>query len=303
MNVSRWLSALGLLVLGGCTTHINAPDTPVRPKHTGFEERLNIRYTPEDWPETLHADLYVAERTSAGPAVLLVHGGGWQGRSRDDMADTARTLARHGYTTMNIDYRFAPQYQYPAQLRDLQQALDWLRRHQRELAVDPQRIAGFGYSSGAHLVSLLATVNSSDHPDRAPWNRDQQGLVAVVAGGLPADLGNFDSGRLLKQFLGGTREDLPERYRRASPAAWVTADTPPHLLFHGTWDGLVPVAQPRSFRRRLDDAGVDNQLLLMHGHGHVTSFLFRGTVMDEILGFLESYARLPESPQSEERGE
>ena len=291
MTISRWLSALGLLVLGGCTSHINAPEHPVALKHTGFEERLNIRYSPDDWPQALYADLYVAERSVPGPAVLVVHGGGWQGRSRADMTDTARELARHGFTAMNIDYRFAPDYQYPAQLRDLQQALDWLRRHHDELSVDPQRIAGVGYSSGAHLVSLLATVNSSNHPDRAPWNPDQPGLVAVVAGGLPADLRTFDSGRLLKQFLGGTHEAMPERYERASPAAWVTADTPPHFLFHGTWDDLVPVSQARDFRQRLEAAGVDNQLLLMRGQGHVTTFLLRGAVMEEALRFLQTHTR------------
>lgn len=291
MKLTHWMSALGMLVLGGCTTHINAPDDAIQLQHTAFEERLNIRYSPDDWPEALYADLYLAERETAGPAVLVVHGGGWQDRSRDDMTDTARELARHGFTAMNIDYRFAPDHQYPAQLRDLQQALDWLRRHHRELGVDPQRIAGYGYSSGAHLISLLATVNSSDHPDRAPWNPDQHGLVAVVAGGVPADLRNFDSGRLLKEFLGDTRDAMPERYERASPAAWVTADTPPHLLFHGTWDRLVPVSQSEDFQQRLESAGVDNQLVLMHGHGHVTTFLFRGSVSDEALVFLRQHTR------------
>lgn len=293
MTLIRWLLAPCILLLGGCTTHVNAPDNPVQPEHTGFEQRLNIRYSPDDWPAALHADLYVAESRTPAPAVLVVHGGGWEGRSRDDMTDTARELARHGFTVMNIDYRFAPEYQYPAQLRDLQQALDWLRRHHRELNADPQRIAGFGYSSGAHLVSLLATVNSSDHPDRAPWNPDQSGLVAVVAGGLPADLRTFDSGRLLRQFLGDTVEAMPDRYERASPAAWVTADTPPHLLFHGSWDRLVPVSQARNFRERLEASNVDNQMVLMRGQGHITSFLFLSNVMDDALAFLRRHTALP----------
>lgn len=291
MTLSRWIAVLSLLLLSGCTTHINAPETLLEPKHTGFEERLNIRYTPEDWPRPLYADVYVAEDEAAGPAVMLVHGGGWESRSRKDMSDTARALARHGFTVVNIDYRFAPQFRYPAQLRDLQQALSWIRDHHGELGIDPQRIAGYGYSSGAHLLSLLAVVSTSGHPDRAPWHRDQPGLVAVVAGGLPADLRDFDSGRLLKQFLGGPLEAMPERYERASPAAWVTADTPPHLLFHGTWDDLVPVEQAKGFRQRLAGAGVENQLILLHGQGHVTTYLLRGLLMDEVLSFLERYTQ------------
>ena len=127
MTLSRWITVLGLLLLSGCTSHINAPETQLQPKHTGFEERLNVRYTPEGWPRALYADVYVAKDEVPGPAVLVVHGGGWQDRSRSDMTNTARELARHGFTAINIDYRFAPQYRYPAQLRDLQQALAWIR--------------------------------------------------------------------------------------------------------------------------------------------------------------------------------
>ncbi|SFR66009.1 Acetyl esterase/lipase [Marinobacter daqiaonensis] len=291
MKLPSWLSALGLVALTGCTSHLNAPEQAAQPKHTGFEERLNIRYSPEDWPEALQADLYLARTGEPGPAVLVVHGGGWQRRSRDDMTGVARNLARHGFTAMNIDYRFAPEHRFPAQLRDLQQALTWLREHHDDLGIDPDRIAGLGYSSGGHLVSLLGAVTSSGHPDQAPWAPDQKGLVAVVAGGLPADLRTFGSGRLLRQLLGGTQDKFPQRYERASPAAWVTPAMPPHFLFHGTWDQLVPVEQSKDFHQQLRAAGVPSELYLMHGHGHFSTFLFRGVAMDEAIRFLERHTR------------
>lgn len=290
MKLSRWLCLLGAVSIAGCTTHLNKPEQPTPLRESEFEERLGVRYSPDDWPQTLHADLFVVQRRNAGPAVLVVHGGSWQSRSRKDMRATARDLARRGFTAMAIDYRFAPEYQYPAQLRDLQQALDWLREHHQELAVDPDRIAGLGFSAGAHLVSLLAAVTSSDHPDKAPWNPQQDSLVAVVVGGLPADLRAFGSGRLLRELLGGTQEEVPERYRRASPAAWVTPAMPPHFLFHGTWDNLVPVQQSRDFYQQLREAGVPGQLYLMHGHGHATSFLFRGYPIHQGMHFLEHYS-------------
>lgn len=68
MKLTRWLLVSGLLLLGACTTQINAPDDPVMPKHTPFEERLNIRYSPADWPKPLHADLYLAQQPVPGPA-------------------------------------------------------------------------------------------------------------------------------------------------------------------------------------------------------------------------------------------
>ena len=190
---------------------INAPDNPVMPKHTVLEERLNIPTRQRTGRATSCRPL---PESSPGPAVLVVHGGGWEGRSRADMTDTARELARHGFTTMNIDYRFAPQHQYPAQLHDLQRALDWLRQNHGELNIDPERIAGFGYSSGAHLVSLLATVTSNDHPDQAPESRPAWpgGRVARAC----HDLRTFDSGR-----LGSSSLATPEACR-ALPARFAS---------------------------------------------------------------------------------
>src|SRR5262245_18856403 len=46
----------------------------------------DVLYTPAGWPEALRADLYLPQAADgARPAVLLVHGGGWRSRSRNDM--------------------------------------------------------------------------------------------------------------------------------------------------------------------------------------------------------------------------
>ncbi|HAM74809.1 MAG TPA: alpha/beta hydrolase, partial [Alcanivorax sp.] len=50
---------------------------------TVIEDRV---YTPGDWPQTLHADIYRPEPPGRYPTVLVVHGGGWERRSPEDMA-------------------------------------------------------------------------------------------------------------------------------------------------------------------------------------------------------------------------
>jgi hypothetical protein len=86
-----------------------------------------VVYTPPGWPAALAADIYVPANPGLRPAVLLVHGGGWEGRDRSDMDGIAERLATRGFVVMNVSYRFAPAYRFPAQLQDMQQAVRWLR--------------------------------------------------------------------------------------------------------------------------------------------------------------------------------
>ncbi|MBD3640138.1 MAG: alpha/beta hydrolase [Marinobacter sp.] len=284
---------LGGLVLAGCASHDNARQEPVALPETDFEVRQALRFSPEDWPEALLADLYLPEGPGPAPAVLLVHGGGWERRSREDMTWIAEELAGRGFAVMNIDYRFAPAYTFPAQLQDLQVAMRWLRVHAADYRIDPDAISAFGFSSGAHLVSLLALTSEPGHPLSEPHGGPGTRPIAVVAGGIPSDLRRFDSGRLIRQFLGGTEQEKPETYRLASPIAHVSSDAPPFFLFHGNLDMLVPPDQAEDFHKALLENGVHSEFYLMHLRGHITSFLTAGNAVEQATEFLARYGRRP----------
>lgn len=297
MRAPGLFSALAMLLLAGllaagCATHINAPDRTSVPATTEFDVREGVVFSPEEWPETLRADLYLPVVTRSSPAVLMVHGGGWERRSRQDMTWIAEDLAGRGFMVMNIDHRFAPEYTFPAQLHDLQVAMHWLHQQAGELGVDQENIAGFGFSSGAHLVSLMAVVAASGHELNHPHGGASTRPTAVVAGGLPSDLAAFGSGKLIRQFLGGTMEEMPDTYRAASPVNHVTNDTPPFFLFHGAMDDLVPLEQAKRFRRELAAHEVENQLYIMKLRGHVTSFLTAGNAVKEATAFLARHTKL-----------
>ena len=242
----------GLLVLAGCATHHNGTASAGIPGEIPFRVEQDLRFSPDGWPEALFADLYLPDRQisqAPHPVVLMVHGGGWQRRSREDMAWIAEEVASHGFAVLNIDYRFAPEHTFPAQLHDLQLARQWLNRHAGEYDLDPNQVSGFGFSSGAHLIALMALVASSDSDLNQPHGGPETRLNAVVTGGLPSDLMAFGSGKLIRQFLGGEQQDMPETYRKASPISHVTADAPPFFLFHGAQDMLVPADQASLARR------------------------------------------------------
>jgi acetyl esterase/lipase len=288
------LAALLCLGLSGCVRHLNAPDESVSLLETEWTVKRNLRYSPPDWPEKLFADLYIPQNPKPRPAVLMVHGGGWERRSREDMTWIAEALAADGFVVLNINYRFAPEYRFPAQLYDLQVAMHWLHDHSEQYAIDRDRIAALGYSSGAHLVSLMALV-ASDGPGEldTPYGGPETRPAAVVAGGTPSDLRKFGSGKLVEQFLGGTIKTLPDVYANASPITHVTANAPPFFLFHGSMDDLVPTHHATDFQAALASKGVSTQLYIMRLRGHIATFLTSHCALEAGTRFLYRQMDVP----------
>lgn len=246
-------------------------------------------YTPADWPEPLQAEVYQPRGEGPFPGMLLVHGGGWERRSREDMGRLARYYVGLGYVVMNASYRFAPEAKFPAQVHDLQQAMHWLHRESERLRLDTARIAAFGYSAGAHLVSLMAlTAGTGDDLDQ-PWGGDLTRPAAVIAGGSPMDLRKYPGGKLVPQFLGGRINEIPEVFAAASPVTRVHADAPPFLLFHGTRDTLVTIDHAEEFVAALAAEKVPATLERQAGRGHILTFLTVGTALPAADLFLQRH--------------
>lgn len=271
----------------GCATYSDrVPATPAARSDFAFTLAPELAYTPEGWPQRLVADVRIPNGAGPFPAVLVVHGGGWEtGRDRRDMDFIAEQLARHGFVSANVDYRLAPAHHFPAPVHDLQQAVRWLRRNAARFHIDPTRIGGWGYSAGGHLVTLLATVSEGDALD-GPWGGPDTRLQAVVAGGAPTDLRKFPAGRLVPQFLGAKYGERPDLFALASPALHVTPDDPPMFLYHARWDRLVPVSHTLDMKRALDAARVPAEVGIVYGLGHITTFLFHNGTVAEGLRFL-----------------
>jgi len=273
----------GCLPLGGCATHLGRVGTVDPPRvSTGFTVKKDLVYTPSGWPEALPGDLYRPSIPTTAPAVLLVHGGGWTGQDhRYQMNGIARQLARRGYVVFNVTYRRGPQWQYPAPADDLREAVRWMRTHAAENGIDPDRIAGFGYSAGGHLVSLIGLQKGPGDPK----------FAAIVAGGNPADLTLADGPGLVSDFLGGTKDKIPKRYVEASPLHYVAPGDPPVFIYHGAMDKLVPTEHVKRFSAALEKARVPHEIYWLNGRGHIAAFLFYGGSHKAAIDFLDRVMR------------
>lgn len=74
---------------------------------------------------------------------------------------------------------------------------------------------------------------------------------------------------LFREFLGASPKDNSDVYKQASPLHHVSKDTAPVLLLHGDQDNLVPLIGSQRFADALIKAGVENQLVVLKGVGHI----------------------------------
>lgn len=285
----RFLSLLFGALFGavGCTTYQGRPEGPAAQRvDTEYQVRRDQVFTPPGWPQALKADVYVPQGEGPFPAVLVIHGGGWDSGDRDQVAGIARRLAKRGYVAVNTQYRLAPGAIYPAQLQDVQQAVLWMRANAAEYQIDPTRIASFGYSAGAHLAALLGGVG-----ENGPLGKPGAAVQAVVAGGTPTDLTKWPAGKLVPQLIGGDRAHKLAEYKAASPVSYVNAGDPPVFLYHGGADTLVPIDHAEDYKQLLDAAGVPCELFVLRGRGHILAFLTDGPAVEAAIGFLDRHLR------------
>jgi acetyl esterase/lipase len=242
---------------------------------------------------SLKADLYIPRSAGLHPGVLVVHGGAWAMGTRAQLSGAAQLLAKSGFCAVAISYRLAPQSKFPAQIEDCKEAVRWMREHAAELKLDPARIGGFGYSAGAQLVALLGTSDAKDGLEGTdkPAEKPSTRLQAVVGGGAPCDFRAMPlDERFLGFWLGGTRREVPEQYRLASPAAFISADDPPMFFFHGENDELVPLALARGMCEQLKLCGCSSELYVVPMIGHTAAAMDR-TAVEKGIAFLAQHLK------------
>jgi len=246
----------------------------------------------------LKADLYIPRGEGPFPGVLVVHGGAWYTGTRAQLAGVCQQLAEHGFAAVAISYRLAPKHQFPAQIEDCKEAVRWMRSNAQRLKINAPAIGGFGYSAGAHLVALLGTSDAKsgmEGPDVAA-DEPSTRLQAVVGGGTPCDFRTvpLDTEKL-SFWLGGSRRQQAERYRLASPAAFISADDPPMFFFHGEFDRLVPMVGPQAMCRELKAVGVPAELYIVPQVGHLLAAMNQ-QVIDKSIAFLGKQLRTGDEP-------
>ncbi len=187
------------------------------------------------------------------PAVLLLHGGGWENGNRRVMKPFASVLTRLGFACFSVDYRLVPRDPWPAQQEDVRTAMRFIRKNAKAYNVDPNRVAAVGVSAGGQLAMELGT------------GEDKANAVGSVAGVADFRLplgARARPLRLVEKLLNGL-DPGP-----ASPIEHFNQTTSPTYFLHGDKDLTVPLEQSAYAMIRLMKLGVPTEMEIREGKDH-----------------------------------
>lgn len=295
MRRRHLLQLSALSVVGG----LGLPDARLHAQDDAppFEQIADVAYgeiVTQGEPAPLLLDVYrPTDGEGTWPAVVVIHGGGFQFGSRADLSQHAQELAAAGYVAVAIEYRLTtpedPGNLWPVHLDDAQRAVRWLRAHADDYGVDPERVASYGHSAGGTLAELLGVrdtrdeVAADDDPELAGISSRVQCVVSL------AGVSDFTLPAMAEQYpilFGETIEEDPGPYEDASAVSFVDDGSAPMLLVHGDEDIDVPVEHSRLLAAALEAAGVEVELVEIPGGTHETTFDW-AVVGESVLPFLD----------------
>jgi len=242
--------------------------------------QTGIVYAEHDGTKLL-GDLYLPKGVAKAPALVAIHGGGWQVGSRAFYQYWGPFLARNGYALFSIEYRLGKPGVYPAAVHDAKAAIQFMRAKAAEFNVDPDRMGLIGDSAGSHLAALLALA--ADEFNSA-YKDDANAAVPANVKAVVAFYGVYDMlaqwqhdlvarprDNITEKFLGASPQQNRRIYFESSPIshATVAQNRPRFLLIHGTVDDIVdPPSQSGAFLTALNQAQIFVRRIVIPGAGH-----------------------------------
>jgi acetyl esterase len=192
-------------------------------------------------------------------AIILLHGGGWNGGAPEWMYDDAKRYAGLGMVAIAGEYRLSDRkdvtpLEAMADVRDL---VRWVRENAADLGVDAHRIAVEGVSAGGHLAAAAAIF-----PHHEEGKIDAAPDALILLSPAVSIVGDH-----WPQLLLGSRAEVKD----ISPAENIVKRLPPILLMEGAADSETPLTGVKRFCERAKEVGGTCELHLYPGLGHILS--------------------------------
>ncbi len=247
----------------------------------------------------LHWVVYTPSTPGPWPAVLVIHGGGFDSGtpgSSTGSVTCAQDLASAGYIAFSIEYRLAPPGSLPGQTSDgrFPDQEDDVQLAVRTARSDPRcngQVGAVGGSAGGfHTAFVAATGTIGD---------DRIDVGVSLSGAY--DISDFSPNPTLDYYTAtvtnyvGVPSTDTTALRAASPA-WLADETISPLLMVNTLEDPMPYSQLGDMIMHLDALGVTRyQALTLVGGGH--AFEYWSTIKDQALAFLaDGFAGVPPPP-------
>ncbi|MBM3406807.1 MAG: alpha/beta hydrolase [Betaproteobacteria bacterium] len=161
------------------------------------------------------------------PALLFVHGGRWQLNTSLETSFWAHACAQQNWAMVSINFGpLSESFRLEDQIGAVRAALDAVRNGADHLALDHERLAVAGHSSGAHLAlaACLAQPSTSDeHRARGNQTFNSPWRALLLVGGL------YDLGPLTRTRFQGSLNFSDAELACCSPLASLAKTRSHHL--------------------------------------------------------------------------
>ena len=191
-------------------------------------------------------------------AIVFFFGGGWNGGSPTQFYHQSKYLSQHGLLAISAEYRTKKKggVQPSECVKDGKAAIRYLRKHAKELGVDPNRIASGGGSAGGHVAAATGTVKGFEH-------KDEDMSVSSRPNAMVLFNPVYDNSK-----NGYGYERVKDYWKEFSPLHNIDKDTPPAIVFFGSAEKLVKIPVMKEFKAKMESLGIKSELTIYDGPGH-----------------------------------
>jgi acetyl esterase/lipase len=259
---------------------LEALDPSSRTAVLGVDDILNLPHPEPDLRIAYGTDplqfgeLRVPTGRGPHPVAIVLHGGCW--RARYDIGHTrafSDALCRAGMAVWSLEYRRVGNEGggWPGTFLDVAAGADHLRELAVPHALDLARVVAFGHSAGGHLALWLAARPGLEATSEIRGSADPLPPAGVVSLAGVTDLKRAIEEKvcdtMAAELLGGGPEEVPARFREASPMERLPTGVRQRLVT-GTLDTIVPPAFGEDYVRRARAKGEDATHALVEDAGH-----------------------------------
>lgn len=225
MEILFWILGIAVIcVLAGVIYFCATPMPVVRFLRKGLAEELSV---PDDYEQAQKSvkaekditypsaygrnqfDLYLPKDTAEPvPLILWVHGGAFVAGDKRGVENWGYMLAANGYAVAAMNYEWAPEAVYPAQLIQIREC--YLKLQELAAAgcpLDLGRVILAGDSAGAHMAAQFAAIHTN--PKQARGTGVCSPISSLALKGTLLYCGPYDlklmmrpKNRVLKLFIG-----------------------------------------------------------------------------------------------------
>jgi len=229
--------------------------------------RLNLHvYRPENFDDSKTYN-----------CMIFFHGGGWNGGNFKAFQRQSQYLAARGMVAISVDYRLKNTHgtsPFEA-VEDAKSAIRYVRKHAKELHVNPNKIASGGGSAGGHLAAACGNIVGLEAAN-------ENLSISSVPNALVLFNPVYDNSK-----NGYGYRVMNGRHLEISPLHNITKGAPPTLVFFGTKDKTTPVSSSIAYEKKMKEVGSRCDMHFYEGQPH--SFFNKGTFFIDTVEKMDAF--------------